>query len=161
MLKGEPLQDHHFSPGFGNHQASRTLNKVSSTDTRGEVLWPMLGLAAAPEIEIASPSNTPPLKPFCPPSGMGAYPTLARAAPALKGVNVKEVLCRVLTLKSELPPRLSAQFTMGKGPRKRSSSYLEFTKRNCNSVRLRSSLSSNPVKRSGWRKPGFQRVAPR
>src|SRR5262245_42805790 len=61
-LNGSQLLDHESRPGFGNHQASRTLNIVSRNATSGEVSYPMLGLAAAPETDIARPSSTPPAK---------------------------------------------------------------------------------------------------
>ncbi len=43
-------------PGFPIHQPSRTLKKASRNVTAGAEWYPMLGLAAAPEMAIAVPN---------------------------------------------------------------------------------------------------------
>jgi hypothetical protein len=128
--------------GFGNHHPSRTLNNVRRNATIPEVWKPMLGLAAAPEIEIACPKVTPPPKRLSL-SFVGANPTAPRLEPHRSGVNENEALLRVWTDKSELPPRFIAQFTMGNGPR-------NFRAACRSSSRLKSSLASKPVKTIGF-----------
>jgi hypothetical protein len=80
--------------GLGNHYPSRTLNIVNRNATTGEVSYPIFGLAAAPDIAAAWPSETPPEKlpatsPGCP---LFTYPTFGRSVPQYIGVKENDAL---------------------------------------------------------------------
>src|SRR5258705_9990246 len=77
----------------------------------------MFGFAAAPEIVIAVPSDTPDRPPY--PRGSASVPAIARyltlGLPPCSAVSVKESACRSCHARSVPATRLIAVFTMGSG----------------------------------------------